>query len=315
VQLDHALARILQATLTPPSLSLLRVALNLPPFVLSAQAHFAARAPDLPVEDAVAILDAFHKEWIQNVSQTPFVGALVPFISGFASGALFSSSSSFVAGRFSPSDFRLGVKLRAGVEVSAHLPDRCSCGCPLSGVAPMIVNSHILNCPHNFHATSTTRHTLVNKTLCRLLQRFGLSVTPEPTFLSPNLRPDAIVCTSVPIIYDLSFVDEVSGSHRASSNDPLDERAFAKHTKYDSLANANQVRFFPVILSVYGTVHREVQAFTSTVCRELPHGRRALFARHFFVALQQASAVGSAAIVRNFVNRVAFNRSSSWSAV
>jgi hypothetical protein len=86
-------------------------------------------------------------------SSTPFVGRLVSSSTGPWSSAAYVPNV-----RLAASDFVMGVRIRCGLPAAALLPPSCTCGFTYSGVNNLVVNSHLLSCPHNVGNTWTTRH-------------------------------------------------------------------------------------------------------------------------------------------------------------
>ncbi len=131
--------------------------------------------------------------------------------------------------------------------------------------------------------------------------KFGVNVTKEPKSLLHALRPDGLIATNTPIIYDFSFVDSTLYPEQPQ---PLNDRAKQKHAKYDTLAETHHVSFVPLVFDVYGTTHQEVDVFVHTLCSQVPSQVRSVLKRSLYVMFQQASAVGSARILQTFARRI-----------
>jgi len=305
-QLNAALASIVrEPSLTLAQLDALRCTLSIPPFVHTSSAIFAASTFPIEQEEAQKILHSNREAWFKRISSTPFVGPLVQATTGFGSFALFATPEILVRSRCTHHEQRLALKLRGGIAVfdEAQLPLLCSCGFPLHGICPIVLNTHILSCPHNAGSNVTTRHTLVNNSLVDLLLKFGLSAVKEPRFFAEALRLDGLILAPQGLSYDITFVDSTAASN-AHVEDPLQARALEKHEKYDEFATHHRLAFFPLVLNVYGTCHMELDVFVHRLQMEVASHLRTLLRRRLFTMFQQAAAVGNARIALAFHRRL-----------
>jgi hypothetical protein len=119
-----------------------------------------------------------------TASSTPFVGAVVASACGLGAGAAFATALCDTA----PVDFVQGVRVRLGLPVCSLLPKRCSCGFLLLDVHGLVVNSHLLSCPHNKGITKTTRHNLIVRALQTVCQEFHLWRVSQ-RFCMPHFVP------------------------------------------------------------------------------------------------------------------------------
>jgi hypothetical protein len=226
-------------------------------------------------------------------SSTPFVGRLVSSSTGPWSSAAFVPNV-----RLCASDFVTGVRIRCGLPATAMLPTSCTCGFAYAGVNTLVVNSHLLSCPHNVGNNWTTRHHGVTRAIQRVLTDFHIPSVVEPSYLERGRRPDLIVLSAPPITVDVSVTDPLLVGPEA-----LAKRAQQKHEHYDDFARRIGVAFFPLIFETYGAVHPECDAFVRKVALDLPHALRGLFRRRVVVAIQHALLTGNAQVARTAAER------------
>jgi hypothetical protein len=150
------------------------------------------------------------------------------------------------------------------------------------------------------------RHHLVVRAIQETCHDFHMFTSREPSFLHPTLRPDLVVAGSLSAAVDVSVVDPLS----CASGDALEKRALDKRSKYDPITG-DHLRFFPVCLEVFGTVHHEAEFFLRHVARDLHLSLRSPFLRRAFFAVQQALLVGNARVVRQAAARL-LGRSLLW---
>jgi hypothetical protein len=223
-----------------------------------------------------------------NAAKTPFVGTVVESACGSGAGAVFASPVCDLA----PMDFVLGVRVRLGLPVCHHLPERCSCGFLLRDVHAILINSHLLSCPHNKGLNKSTRHHLIVRAIHNVCHEFHLAATCEPSFLHESLRPDLIVSGTTAAILDVSVVDPL---HSAAGM-ALSKRAAEKLSKYAPVEGPRAC-FYPFCLEVFGAMHSTAESFIRTIARDLPFPLRPSFTRKLVVGVQSALLAGNAQVL------------------
>ena len=261
------------------------------------------------VENYDTLLTTFR----DSCQRTPFDSCLLSSATGFGASAAFAASILSL----SPGDFLMGLKLKLGLPIFKDLPDHCTCGYLLQGTHPIIVNAHLLSCPHNSEANMTTRHNGMTKSIQQVLQENHISATLEPRELAAGLRPDILISCAHPVIVDLTVHDPILSIHPADPmhqvlHKPLEAIAEEKARKYNKVASDNNMVFFPLAFETYGYTHRDFDNFIHKVSRDIPYSSRHNFRSMMFIRVQQALMTGNARILRKVHSRILRNDFGYW---
>jgi hypothetical protein len=283
--------------------NVLRAVTHLRPYVIISTVLYESTLKAIEGErcnSRLLVHEAICKHY-ESISLPPFVGQLICSAQGTTASDTLRARTSISA-----HDFAQGMRLRCGL-APRHVPKTCTCTHTF-GSDPVPVIAHLLTCPQNFEETMTTRHHNIVKAIQDVLFQFRITCVRENGKLHATKRPDLhLLSLKKQVLIDVTVVDDVHSLQQAH----MDNAAKKKHEHYDDMAEALNMRFFAVPVSVYGRLHDETQKFIEHVAKHVGQHRKAELKATLRTAIQHALLEGNSRIVDHTVARLC-DRLGNW---